>query len=64
MNGLGARTLRHGLGAIQRAAGPPGASFCGGEELQELLMEGLEQGPAKPLTPERRAAIYEVLKGD
>jgi len=52
------------LDAIDRGAGPPGASFCGREELEELLIEGLAQGPATPLTPERRAAIYEVLKED
>ena len=53
--------VRHSLrlvDSLERAAGPLGASFAGREDLAELLLEGLNSGPSKPMTPTRKKRIY------
>jgi hypothetical protein len=47
--------------SLERGAGPPGATFRDARELQTLLLEGLDSGPARPMTTERRKAIYAAL---
>jgi Arc/MetJ-type ribon-helix-helix transcriptional regulator len=46
------------IDALDRGAGPSGASFTGSADLEELLLEGLESGPAVPMTAKRRRRIY------
>ena len=45
------------LEAVTRGQGPEGATFRNAEELQALLVAGLESGPAMPMTDERWAKI-------
>jgi putative addiction module CopG family antidote len=57
--------VRHSLcvlDALERAAGPAGASFTSRPELEALLLEGLSSGEAAPMTAKRRRKIYSVLK--
>lgn len=57
--------LRHSLrvlDALERAAGPSGASFGSARELEVLLLEGLDSGEATPMTVQRRQAIYAALR--
>ncbi len=56
--------VRHSLSlldAMERAAGPAGASFSNARELEELLLEGLESGKATRMTAKRREKIYAAL---
>ena len=53
--------IRHSLrlaDSLERAAGPLGASFAGREDLEELLLEGLDSGASKPMTAARKKQIY------
>ena len=53
--------IRHSLrvaDALERGVGPLGASFSGREDLEELLIEGLDSGAGAPMTPERKRRIY------
>lgn len=53
--------IRHSLrlaDSLERAAGPLGCSFAGREDLEELLLEGLDSGPGKPMTAARKKQIY------
>ena len=53
--------VRHSLrlaDSIERAAGPLGKSFAGREDLEELLLEGLDSGSAAPMTSPRKKRIY------
>ena len=57
--------VRHSLrvlDAMERSAGPAGASFRNARELESLLLEGLDSGEAAPMTPRRRQKIYATLK--
>jgi putative addiction module CopG family antidote len=57
--------VRHSLSlldATDRAAGPAGSSFSNARELEELLLQGLDSGPASPMTKKRRQKIYAALK--
>jgi hypothetical protein len=47
------------LDAVTRHRGPSGSSFVNAEELEALL---LAAGPARPMTPARKARIYGDLK--
>ena len=44
------------LDAVTRSCGPAGSSFANVDELEALL---LSAGPARPMTAERKARIYE-----
>lgn len=59
--------IRHSLrltDSLERAAGPLGCSFAGREDLEELLLEGLNSGASKPMTAARKKQIYrQVLEG-
>ena len=49
--------IRHSLrlaDSLDRAAGPLGCSFAGREDLEELLLEGLDSGACKPMTKTSR----------
>jgi putative addiction module CopG family antidote len=53
--------IRHSLrlaDSLERAAGPLGCSFAGREDLEELLMEGLDSGVSKRMTMARKKGIY------
>ncbi|MGD0744842.1 MAG: type II toxin-antitoxin system ParD family antitoxin [Verrucomicrobiota bacterium] len=53
--------IRHSLrvaDSLERAAGPLGCSFAGREDLEELLLEGLNSGAGKPMTAARKKQIY------
>jgi putative addiction module CopG family antidote len=53
--------IRHSLrlaDSLERAAGPLGSSFAGREDLEELLLEGLDSGPSAPMTSARRKETY------
>jgi putative addiction module CopG family antidote len=53
--------IRHSLrltDSLERAAGPLGCSFAGREDLEELLLEGLNSGAGKTMTPARKKQIY------
>jgi putative addiction module CopG family antidote len=53
--------IRHSLrlaDSIERAGGPVGCSFAGREELEALLLEGLDSGMSKPMTAARKKQIY------
>ena len=53
--------IRHSLrlaDALNRAAGPLGRSFAGREDLEELLLEGLDSGAGVAMTPGRKKQIY------
>jgi putative addiction module CopG family antidote len=53
--------IRHSLrlaDSLERAAGPPGCSFTGREDLEELILEGLDSGASKPMTAARKKRIY------
>ena len=45
------------LDAVSRGQGPEGATFRNAEELQVLLLDGIESGPATPMTDARWARI-------
>jgi putative addiction module CopG family antidote len=45
------------LDAATRGHGPEGATFGNAQELEELLLAGIESGPAMPMTEERWAKI-------
>ena len=47
------------LDAVTRNRGPSGSSFANADELEGLL---LDAGPARPMTPARKARIYGDLK--
>ena len=54
--------IRHSLrlaDSLDRAAGPLGCSFTGREDLEELLLEGLDSGVSKPMTAARKRQIYQ-----
>ena len=59
--------IRHSLrlaDSLERAAGPLGCSFAGREDLEELLLEGLDSGVSKRMTPARKKEIYkQALEG-
>ena len=58
--------IRHSLrlaDSVQRAAGPQGSSFSGREDLEKMLLEGLDSGPASPMTAARKKRIYEKALG-
>ena len=53
--------IRHSLrltDSLERAAGPLGCSFAGREDLEELLLEGLNSGASKTMTSARKKQIY------
>ena len=53
--------IRHSLrlaDSLERAAGPLGCSFAGREDLEELLLEGLNSGASKRMTAARKKEIY------
>jgi putative addiction module CopG family antidote len=53
--------IRHSLrltDSLERAAGPLGCSFAGREDLEELLLEGLDSGVSKRMTAARKREIY------
>jgi putative addiction module CopG family antidote len=53
--------IRHSLrlaDSLERAAGPLGASFAGREDLEELLLDGLDSGMSKRMTTSRKREIY------
>lgn len=53
--------IRHSLrlaDSLERAAGPLGRSFAGREDLEELLLEGLDSGVSKRMTSTRKREIY------
>lgn len=59
--------IRHSLrlaDSLRRTAGPKGSSFSGREELEELLLEGLDSGPGIPMTASRKKRIYEQALGE
>jgi putative addiction module CopG family antidote len=45
------------LDAVTRGQGPEGATFRNAEELESLLLAGLESGEAAPMTEARWAKI-------
>ena len=45
------------LDALTHGRGPAGSTFEGPEDLARLLREGIESGPAVPMTEERWATI-------
>lgn len=54
--------IRHSLriaDSLDRATGPLGSSFAGREDLEELLLEGLDSGAGKPMTAARKKQIYQ-----
>ena len=59
--------IRHSLrlaDSLERAAGPSGCSFYGREDLEEMLLEGLDSGPGKPMTAARKKQIYKQALGE
>ena len=55
--------IRHSLrlaDSLDRAAGPLGCSFAGREDLEEMLLEGLDSGASKPMTAARKKQIYKL----
>ena len=50
------------LDALTRGKGPDGATFTNAAELEDLLLAGLNSGPASAMTAERKARIYGRLK--
>ena len=59
--------IRHSLrlaDALDRAAGPLGRSFAGREDLEELLLEGLDSGAGIRMTPARKKRIYKQALED
>ena len=58
--------IRHSLrlaDSARRAAGPQGNSFSGRENLEEMLLEGLDSGPDTPMTTVRKKRIYREALG-
>lgn len=58
--------IRHSLrlaDALERNAGPRGCSINGRENLEELLLEGLDSGASVRMTPERKKRIYRQALG-
>jgi putative addiction module CopG family antidote len=54
--------IRHSLrlaDSLDRAAGPLGCTFTGREDLEELLLQGLDSGVSKPMTAARKKQIYQ-----
>ena len=45
------------LDAVTKGRGPVGSTFSNQEELESLLLAGIESGPARPMTAERWAKI-------
>lgn len=59
--------IRHSLrlaDSARRAAGPQGSSLAGRENLEEMLLEGLDSGPGTPMTAARKKRIYEKALGE
>jgi putative addiction module CopG family antidote len=60
--------IRHSLrlaDSLERAAGPLGCTFSGCEDLEDLLLEGLNSGASQPMTPARKKKIYQqALEGE
>ena len=57
--------VRHSLRlleAVEHGAGPAGASFGSARELESQLLEGLDSGPAAPMTVKRKQTIYAAIK--
>jgi putative addiction module CopG family antidote len=57
--------VRHSLrllDAFDRAGGALKSNFSNGDELESLLIEGLDSGKATPMTAARRRKIYSSLK--
>jgi len=53
--------IRHSLrlaDSLDRAAGPAGCSYAGREDLEELLLAGLDSGAGKQMTAARKKQIY------
>jgi Arc/MetJ-type ribon-helix-helix transcriptional regulator len=44
--------------ALERGAGPQGGSFAGREDLEGLLLEGLDSVASVAMTPARKKRIY------
>ena len=44
--------------SLDRAAGRLGCSFAGREDLEELLLEGLDSGASRQMTAARKKQIY------
>lgn len=58
--------IRHSLrlaDALERNAGPRGCSVSGRENLEELLLEGLDSGASVRMTSERKKRIYRQALG-
>jgi putative addiction module CopG family antidote len=58
--------IRHSLrlaDALDRAAGPLGCSFAGREDLEDLLLEGLDSGSSMPINAARKKQIYKRALG-
>lgn len=56
-----AEVIRHSLrltDALERTAGPGRQSFVGTEDLEALLLEGLDSGASAPMTTARKNRIY------
>lgn len=54
--------IRHSLrlaDALARGAGPQGSSFAGRQDLEELLVEGLDSGASTRMVPARKKQIYQ-----
>jgi putative addiction module CopG family antidote len=55
--------IRHSLrlaDSLERATGPLGSSFAGREDLEELLLDGLDSGMSKKMTTSRKREIYKL----
>ena len=58
--------IRHSLrlaDALERNAGPRGCSGAGREDLEELLLEGLDSGAGVRMTDGRKKSIYHQALG-
>lgn len=54
--------IRHSLrlaDSLRRTAGPRGSYFSGSEDLEELLLEGMDSGPGTPMNAAHKKRIYE-----
>jgi len=59
--------IRHSLrlaDALERNAGPRGCAVNGREDLEELLLEGLDSGTSVRMTANRKKGIYRQALGE